>query len=373
MMYHPGMLRGSNIGLLSCLFVLSVSLQCSTDQLGSSGGGEADPHSNSPPSDSGLTDAGASDGDAEAEPGADANADPEADAVHGADADADPGPDADQDAGADETSETGPADADPEAARADPIEAGSNAADSAPFPGDFSCHDQPLPQSVDIDPFLVEGTTVGLDLGNIENAASALPALGDVTVEAFVTGSSDPVPAAVSSSSPGPTLGQYQLGIPNPLHQTLDGYLRGHIDMDGYLDTYFYPPKPLVVNHGQGTLLIVTQTDVDIALYLAIGVTPPQLPATSLDTQGILVVVVQDCAMDAIAGATVQSSAGTLKYLPQILDGTAPPKTDGTGVAILFQVPPGDVTVGASVGGVQLYQHTVAVVPRALTFTVVQP
>src|SRR5438445_12545770 len=90
----------------------------------------------------------------------------------------------------------------------------------------------------------------------------------------------------------------------------LDAYLLGHpaAGQNGaYLDTYLYPPHPLSVDEGRGTILLLTQQTLDALAGI--------VNQTQQANKGMIGLVVADCNGVPIKGATVTSEpAGTVIY-----------------------------------------------------------
>lgn len=141
-----------------------------------------------------------------------------------------------------------------------------------------------------------------------------------------------------------------------------------HASGGGNLTSRLYPAVP-VAGDMAATRVVVWDTQARDDVTLAAGV-------TQSGTAGLLVVGLVDCAGAPIADATVSlaPAGGDLVYAGN--DGLPDPGRTATGLqglAYVFNVPPGDVTVDADVGGQSLREHTVEAVADEITATTVQP
>jgi hypothetical protein len=219
------------------------------------------------------------------------------------------------------------------------------------------------------------GTGVGGDGGNVD--APSIPAmvtvsgvastvgisgstpLADVTIAAYREGETTPVAMTTSAAD-----GTYSLVIPTN-GVALDGYLKG--TQAGKKDNYLYPPKPLTADIASAPVLMVSQGTFDLLGTLA---------QTNQDpTKAFIGVQVYTADNMDVAGAVVTSSpAGTVKY--NNADGR--PAPDGTmtevdGIAYIFNVAPGIVTISATGGGLTFFSHPVNARADQLTTTLIQP
>ncbi len=217
---------------------------------------------------------------------------------------------------------------------------------------------------------------------NLDCAGNALPAEAPPTVTLSggvfsidIPPSQDPVEGAIvelhrasndrllDDNAPGgtPVDGTYSLtgrtrGTP------LEAYLRA--EAEGLVTTRLYPPIPVFTDVPMVPLPMFTPIVVSF-------LSPDQEPEN-----GIVVVIVLDCAGQPIAGATVTSTpeSGDVIYA----DDTGVPDQDATstgaqGLAFLINVPAGPVTVDATSGGEALLGHEVMSVPDEVTTTVILP
>jgi len=183
--------------------------------------------------------------------------------------------------------------------------------------------------------------------------------LAGVAIAAYREGETASVAMTTSAAD-----GTYALIVPTS-GAALDGYLLG--TQSGKKDNYLYPPKPLTEDVPSAPVLMVTQGIFDTLGSLAQQNQDP--------TKGWVGVQVFDAANLPVAGATVTSSpAGTVKYNGS--SGT--PSRDATvtgadGIAYIFNVTAGSVTISASGGGLTFFSHPVIARANQVTTTLIQP
>ncbi len=218
---------------------------------------------------------------------------------------------------------------------------------SGPAPG-FECLGAPLPTTAP--------ATVTVSGQILQNALSPT-ALGNAIIDAFRTG--NPTALATDTSN---TPGFYSLSISTG-GAPVDGYLR--VTHSGQVDTYAYPSRPLFVDLMTNVLM---PTSNELAfLGAAVGVTQ----ATG---NGFIGVVVKNCDGTALAGATVSTNPpGTVKYNSGSTPSSTATSTSSDGVAYVFNVTAGNVTVMANASGNVLRQHVVNARANVVTLTEIQP
>ena len=216
--------------------------------------------------------------------------------------------------------------------------------------GAFSCLGTALPASAS-DPIVISGTVTTTD-------ASGTTPVGSATVAAFKTGTSTALVSGVSSVS-----GAYSLTVPTS-GLPVDGYLLS--TKSGFLDTYVYPSEPASKT---------ATVDVSMLTSSTFGFLQSFAGVTQNASKGAIIVEVVDCNGSPIAGATITSSpAGTVRYLSGGIPSSSATATDVAGVAFIFNVGPGDVSVMSTAGGNTLRAHTVnARAGSALTTTQIAP
>ena len=218
---------------------------------------------------------------------------------------------------------------------------------SGPAEG-FGCVNDPLPTTA---PSLV---TVN---GSIRANALSPGPVSNAIITAFRVGAPDTI--AIDTSN---TPGDYAVSITTG-GTPVNGYLK--VKHSGQLDTYAYPSRPLAANLTTNVLM-PTQSEITF-LGSAVGVTQSA-------SNGFIGVVVRDCFGATVAGASVSTSpAGTVKYNSGGSPSASATSTSTDGVAYVFNVTAGDVTVKANGGGETLRQHVVTARAGTVTLTEIQP
>jgi hypothetical protein len=181
----------------------------------------------------------------------------------------------------------------------------------------------------------------------------------DLTVAAYsATDTSTPVVTTTTDTN-----GKYTLVIPT-MGKPVDGFIKA--TKTNYLDTYLYAPAPMTADFANASLNELTQNEYDLLSGTLCGV-------TEASGMGTVAVEVIDTAQATIGGAmTATAPAASKECYDQ---GGFPNKsatvTDTDGVAIMFNVAPGSVTVSATKSGATFKTHTVNVVAGAFTTTLV--
>lgn len=145
----------------------------------------------------------------------------------------------------------------------------------------------------------------------------------------------------------------------------VNGFVK--VTHSGQLDTYAYPARPLREN---------LTTNVLMPTSAEIGFLGGVVGVTQSGTNGFIGVIVKDCLGNTVSGATVSTSpAGTVKYNAGTTPSGSATSTSADGVAYVFNVPVGDVTVMATARGLALRQHVVRARASsgAVTLTEIQP
>ncbi len=216
--------------------------------------------------------------------------------------------------------------------------------------GAFACEGMPLPTTA---PAMVKlaGVTQTEGLGGPQIVANA-------TVAVFQGASVTPVATTTSDAQ-----GKYSVTLSTG-GTPLDGY--AHVTAPSYLDTYLYPPKPIAADITNATgLLLNTNTFMLVQSFESVTETPGD---------GFIGIVVSDCDGNPVAGATVTTMpAGTVRYNQGGFPNNQATSTDADGVAYVFNVPAGDVTVQATAGSHTLREHVVNARADVITTTVLQP
>jgi hypothetical protein len=230
-----------------------------------------------------------------------------------------------------------------------------DAAPDAPPPADLSCIGQPLPTAAAA-MLTFKGTSSAI-------TGLSLDATPGVLVEVFKRGIALPA-AMTTTSSVANMIGEYSVtvdsgGVP------FDGYLRGK--KTGLLDFYLYPGAPVVKNNDSAPLLMLTADNVNTLKSLA--------GAADTVNPGFVGLALLDCKGDAVRGAVVNAPSGVLvRYstgssLPSST-GTA---TTGDGLAYLFNVPTGTLSITATANGKTLRTNTFDVVANSTATALIAP
>lgn len=201
----------------------------------------------------------------------------------------------------------------------------------------------------------VSGTATARDMNG------ATPLAG-VTIEGF-RNSDEANAIAVTTTD---AQGNFSLTIQTN-GESLDGFLKAI--KTGYLDTYLYPPYPLMMDYGMAPVIMVTQSTYDTLDTIAQG---HQQPGNAF-----VALVVTDGA-NPVAGAMASSTptASVTRYNAMVgayvLPSSTATSTYTDGIAYLFNVPPGQVTVNAT-GSMTFASHGLKAWPDVLTTSVIVP
>lgn len=202
-------------------------------------------------------------------------------------------------------------------------------------------------------------TTITVTGTTSEVGLSGRTPVAGVTVEAYEEGASTPTASTTSDAQGTYTIQITTTGAP------LNGYLLG--SQAGKKNNYLYPAGPLVADISGATILMLTQQTFDLAGTLAqVNQTP------GMGWIGVQVYTIDNMP---VAGVTVSSSpAGTVKYNGSNGLPTANATMTGTdGIAYIFNVPPGTVTISATGGGLTFQSHPVNARADQVTTTLIQP
>lgn len=144
----------------------------------------------------------------------------------------------------------------------------------------------------------------------------------------------------------------------------LDGYLLAK--GGNFIDTYLYPPGPLAASTDQATCLMLTPGVLDTAANFA--------NATQAPGMGFIGVLVLDAQNNPVAGATIASEpAGEIRY--NNMDGFPAREatvTQPDGIAYIFNVPAGAVTVTAAKDGATFAPNDLNARADQVTLTLIQ-
>src|SRR5690606_32034547 len=162
-------------------------------------------------------------------------------------------------------------------------------------------------------------------------------------------------------------VGDFTLTDPTDSTTPIDAYIKA--TATDFMTTYVYPPYAIFETLAN-TPIIMVDENIYSLLGLLTGVT--QDPSN-----GVLIVALVDCDQVNIEGATVSidPSVGTIKYagaggIPGTDDYSA---TQSSGIAYIFNVPPGEYTISASKSVMDLRDNTVKSYAGSNTTLVVAP
>jgi hypothetical protein len=193
-----------------------------------------------------------------------------------------------------------------------------------------------------------------------ERSTSSTPRQG-VMIGAYRN--SDPNTPVVTTTSD--AAGMYTMTITTN-GMPLDGYIKA--TYTGLLDTYLYPPRPLVADFAGASIFMVSAN--------TLGLLSNLLCRNEQDlAKGVVAVLVTDATDTAVGGATISSTPAAAKYCYNMggnPNGDAT-MTDTDGIGYMINLPAGEVTVSASKSGSTFSSHKVNARAGVLTTTVIQP
>lgn len=214
-------------------------------------------------------------------------------------------------------------------------------------------HDAPATTTIQV---TVSGKATG------QTASGSTPLTG-VTITAY-RNADENTPLATTTSD---GAGNYTITVQTN-GESIDGFLKA--SRQGYLDTYLYPPYPLMMDFSNASIVMVSQATFDALGTLA--------QANQQPGKGVIGLVVTD-GNAPVGSAMVTSNPQSLPVRYNALNGTLVlPSTTATstytdGVAYIFNVTPGQVTVSATHPSMTLASHGVKVRADVLTTTVIVP
>jgi hypothetical protein len=186
-----------------------------------------------------------------------------------------------------------------------------------------------------------------------------LSAVGSAMVEGFFDGVSASVFEAISDAN-----GNFTGSLPTG-GVARNGYLVA--SAPGYLATNLTFGVP--ISAGLSGLQVPMFTQSDLAM---LGSAAMQ----SFDGSNVQgVIAVSDCLGSGIVGATVTTDppASAIVYANQNLPDLSLSTTDATGIAFVFNLPPGTISIGGLLEGTPLRTHTATVMPGQVMVSLLQP
>lgn len=198
-------------------------------------------------------------------------------------------------------------------------------------------------------------TTIALSGVAAERSLSGETAVAGVTMAAFASSNE----GAQLASAMTDAAGMYALVVMTN-GAPLDGFIKA--TKSGYLDVYMYPASPFIADSMDAGVNMMTATNRDFLSNLASG--------NQMAGKGLIGLQIRDAAGNPVAGATVSSSPASMAYRYTGSNGLpsgSATSTSADGVAFMFNVPSGPITISASKAGLTFKSHVV--VARADMFT----
>jgi hypothetical protein len=218
------------------------------------------------------------------------------------------------------------------------------------FDGPYSCLGAPPPTSADM---LV--TLQGL----IVNPSDLMPLAGvSVTLQ-------DRNMSTISGPSTTDASGGFRFSL-NTNGTPVDGvYLNAAAS--GRVTTYYAPARPVTEDLQIGGFAVLSTMQ---SQSLALGALGMPFATGS----GAVLLTINDCNNKPLDGATLTSApAGQIRYFQGIQPSMTATATDAGGVAMVANLPPGDVTLTATVDGMRLPSRSFKVVSNAFVVTIIKP
>lgn len=159
--------------------------------------------------------------------------------------------------------------------------------------------------------------------------------------------------------------GKYTLNVATN-GMPLDGFLKA--TKSGYIDIYMYPSAPFIENSMDASVNMLTPSNKDFLNNLASG--------GQTAGKGMIGLQIRDASGQPVAGATVSSmpASGAYRYTNSSgLPSSSVMSTSADGVAFMFNVPSGPITVMASKSGMTFQAHVVLARADKFTTTSIEP
>ncbi len=133
-----------------------------------------------------------------------------------------------------------------------------------------------------------------------------------------------------------------------------------------FVDTFYYPATPVATDFDIGPQQIYTGAE------LAMVGSAAGVPIGSDSSE--LVVSVVDCGGNAVSGATIVPSSGTVVFFADGHPDPSATSTDTmTGAAIILGITDSETTINATADGIMFTTHQVGTMPGTLTETAISP
>jgi hypothetical protein len=198
-----------------------------------------------------------------------------------------------------------------------------------------------------------------------ERTAQGSGPVQGVLIEAF-RNSNETTPIAMTTTD---AQGMYSITV-DTNGESLDGFLKA--SKSGFVTTYLYPPYPLMMDFANASVIMITSGTYDALCNLG------QAMCAHGDGQGLIGLIVTD-GTNPVGGATVSSNplADPIVYNAMVgtlvLPSPSAMSTYTDGVAYLFNLAPGQVTVSATHPTMTLASHGAKTWANDLTTTVIVP
>lgn len=235
--------------------------------------------------------------------------------------------------------------------------------DAPPGPDyDFSCMSNPAPAN--------GGAPANITLSGtvqevaIQGVTPSIEALDGATLNACVAGAANCTGqnklAGPATSAGG---GMWSLGPIATMTNPVDGYMT--VTKANYKTVNIFPPQALIAN--QAMIPALTFTNDTFDGLVTFGMIDQDA------ANGTLAVFVTDCMNNPVDGATVSVKQGgnDVQNTTDFDAGALDPM--GAGIHLIFNVPPGDTEIGATLGSQTFLAHVVKTNMGEMTETIVRP
>ncbi len=215
-------------------------------------------------------------------------------------------------------------------------------------PGPFGCLNHPVSMFAP-DPIVIAG------VADTVSGTSIVTASGVTVVAEDDNGTA--LGSAVTDGS-----GTYSISVSTG-GKSEDIHMQG--THSGDRDTTLFPATAFYESSSNADIVIISQDDFNLIAEFS-GVTQDA-------SNGAVGVVVLDCDGNTLSGAVVSIPGGDVVYVMNDQPDTSATSTDTTGVALVFNVPPGSATLSATVGGMTLRSHTIQAAAGVTTTATIRP
>jgi hypothetical protein len=200
--------------------------------------------------------------------------------------------------------------------------------------------------------------------GNAQAQTTSGPGSNVVGATIDVFDAANPATALGTMATDGS--GNFSITVPTG-GVALNGYVKA--TASGYVDSYLWPPAPLTANYTGASVNFISSTDEALATGVFCQVSGGQGSSSAL-----IGLEVEDGSGNTIGSAVVKTdpAAGKACYDGSNgLPSAAETSTYTDGVALMINVPAGDITLSATKSGSTFTSHTVTGVAGAFTTTII--